>query len=183
MVVIPVKGVGEIPECEFEGEVMAKGQGKKSTKKTEVRKNDELPNSPDQDLSLEELVQENERLMAGFNQYWSLVARKEVGKTFTREAPYVQEMISEESYKLYMNLLYKSELRGVEVLGVTCEQPFLCCVDCRLTFLSHGKTVSRSLRDCWVRVQNKWYHIFKNPIIYPQLGEMHPDEKLCGVAG
>ena len=62
MVVIPVKGVGEIPECEFEGEVMAKGQGKKSTKKTEVRKNDELPNSPDQDLRLEELVQENERL-------------------------------------------------------------------------------------------------------------------------
>ena len=127
--------------------------------------------------------QENERLMAGFNQYWSLVARKEVGKTFTREAPYVQEMISEESYRLYMNLLYKSELQGVEVLGVTCEQPFLCCVDCRLTFLSHGKTVSRSLRDCWVRVQNKWYHIFKNPIIYPQLGGMHSDEKLFDVAG
>ncbi len=110
--------------------------------------------------------------MAGFNQYWSLVAGKEVEKTFTREAPYIQEMISEKSYALYMKLLYKSELQGVEVLGVTCEQPFLCCIDCRLTFLSHGKTVSRNLRDCWVRVQSKWYHVFKNPLIYPQLGHM-----------
>lgn len=127
--------------------------------------------------------QEKEELMAGFNQYWSLVAGKEVKKTFTREAPYVQEMISEESYALYLKLLYKSELQGVEVLGVTCEQPNVCCVDCRLTFLSNGKTVSRSLRDCWVRVQKKWYHVFKNPLIYPQLGDAHADEQRLSAAG
>jgi len=122
------------------------------------------------------MLEQKEGLMADFNQYWSLVAGKEVEKTFIREAPYVQEMISESSYRLYMKLLYKSELQGVEVLGVSCEQPYLCCIDCRLTFLSHGKSVSRELRDCWVRVQSKWYHVFKNPIVFPQLGELQAEK-------
>ncbi len=118
------------------------------------------------------VLEEKEGLMADFNQYWSLVARKEVEKTFAREAPYVQEMISESSYRLYMKLLYKSELQGVEVLGVSCEQPFFCCIDCRLTFLSQERTVRRNRRDCWVRVQSKWYHVLKNPIVFPQLGNL-----------
>ena len=116
-------------------------------------------------------LREKEGLMASFDQYWNYVAGKEVNKTFTCEVPYAQEMVSLANYRLYMNLLVKADLQRVEVLGMSCEKPFLCCIDCRLTLLKDGRESVRNLRDCWVKVQSGWYHVFKNPIFFPMLGK------------
>lgn len=124
------------------------------------------------------VLDENEQLREAFNQYWSYVAGKEVEETFAREAPHVQEMISEGSYRLYMNLFIKADLREVEILSLSCEQPFSCCIDCRMTYDADGKKVVRNLRDCWVRVGGDWYHIFRNPILFPQLGALDAGKRL-----
>ncbi|MEA2109653.1 MAG: nucleotide exchange factor GrpE [Pseudomonadota bacterium] len=59
---IPVKGAGKAPEFEYEGEVMAKQQTKISAETAAQQNNDEAQNSPDQDMSVEELARENEQL-------------------------------------------------------------------------------------------------------------------------
>jgi len=109
-------------------------------------------------------------LMASFSQYWRFVAGKEVEKTFVCEAPYVREILGKDAYVLYQNLFMKADLQEVEVLGVTCERSFLCCVDCRLTYVVDGKKEVHERRDRWVQVGDRWYHVLKNPMLFPQLG-------------
>ena len=110
---------------------------------------------------------EKDVLKKTFNQYWRNIAGKEVEKAFAREAPYVQEMISEDTYRLYQKLFLKAELQEVEIYRMMCEKPFLCCVDCRMVYDFDGKKDVRDRRDCWVLVDGDWYHIFKSPILFP----------------
>jgi len=113
------------------------------------------------------VFKQNDGLEAAFNQYWQLMARKEVKKAFTKEAPYVQEMVSEDRYVLYKKLFLKGELTGIKVLKVNCGKPFLCCIDCQMTYNVRGKSETRELRDCWVRVESGWYHVFRSPLFFP----------------
>ncbi len=113
------------------------------------------------------VFKENDGLEAAFNQYWWLMAGKEVKKAFTMEAPYAQEMISEERYVLYKKLFLKGELEEIKVLKVNCGKPFLCCIDCQMTYNVRGKRQVRELRDCWVRVKSGWYHVFRSPLFFP----------------
>jgi len=110
---------------------------------------------------------ENDDLKAAFNQYWQLMAGKEVKKTFAKEAPHVREMVSESRYLLYRKLLLKGDIQEVKALKVTCEKPFLCCVDCQITHDVRGRSEMYELRDCWVRVKGDWYHVFRSPLFFP----------------
>ena len=62
MVMIPVKGDGKVPEFECEGEIMAKQQTKISAETVAAQENGESEDTPGQDVSLEELIRENEQL-------------------------------------------------------------------------------------------------------------------------
>ena len=115
------------------------------------------------------ILDEKDGLKAAFKEYWRLMGRKEVEKAFAREAPHVQEMVSVEKYRLYQNLLMKAGLQEVKVQDVVCEKPFLCCVNCQMTYgsSSNSKGEKRELRDCWVRVRGSWYHVFRSPLFFP----------------
>jgi len=62
MVMIPVQGAGKAPEFECEGEGMAKRQTKNSAETVAEKENGQLQDSREQELSMEELVRENEHL-------------------------------------------------------------------------------------------------------------------------
>jgi len=113
------------------------------------------------------VFKENDGLEAAFNQYWRLMAGKEVKKAFMMEAPYVQEMISEQRYGLYKKLFLKGEFEEIKVQKMKCGKPFLCCIDCQMTYNVRGKRQVRGLRDCWVRVESGWYHVFRSPLFFP----------------
>ncbi len=116
------------------------------------------------------VLDDQEGLRASFSRYWRFFAGKEVDKTFACEAPYVREILGKDAYGLYQNLFMKADLQEVEVLDVTCEQPFLCCIDCRMTYAAKGGQKVHERRDCWVLVEGSWYHVLKNPMLFPQLG-------------
>ena len=104
---------------------------------------------------------------AAFNQYWQLMAEKEVKKTFMMEAPYIRDMVSVDRYRLYKKLFLKGNIKEVKVLGLKCDQPFRCCVDCQITYTVKGRSDVRELQDCWVWVKSGWYHIFESPLFFP----------------
>jgi len=118
------------------------------------------------------LLDEREGLRAAFNQYWRFIAGKEVEKAFTFEAPHVQEMVNGDAYRLYQQLFMQADLQEVEISdkkdGLICEQPFLCCFNCRMVYRSDkkGKDVHYR-RDCWVLVDGRWYHAFRSPLFFP----------------
>jgi len=62
MVMIPVQGAGKAPELECEGEAMAKRQTKIPSETVAEQENGELQNLQGQDMSVKELVRENEQL-------------------------------------------------------------------------------------------------------------------------
>lgn len=117
-------------------------------------------------------LQAHDGLLASFNQYWTVRAGKDAEAAFKLEAPYVQEMTSLNRYRLYAaSLSRKTRLVDVEVLDMQCEQPFCCCINCRLVFKADdGREVVRNLRDCWVLAAGRWSHVLKNPMIFPELG-------------
>ncbi len=115
------------------------------------------------------LLDDKEGLRESFNQYWRFIAGKEVEKTFACEAPYVQEMVNKNTYRLYQkNFLMKADLKKVEVLNsMVCEQPFKCCIDCRLYYDAEGRKKVSERQDCWVLVDGSWYHVLRSPLFFP----------------
>lgn len=114
-----------------------------------------------------DVIVEKDGLKTSFYRYWEFIAGKEVDKAFACESPYVQEMVEVGHYRNYKNLVTPGDLQEVKVLGMSCEQPFLCCLDCRMTYSVGNEKVERELRDCWVLVSGDWYHVFKNPLLFP----------------
>lgn len=115
------------------------------------------------------LLDDKKGLREAFNQYWRFIAGKEVEKAFACEAPYVQEMVNESTYRLYQkNFLMKADLEKVEVYNsMLCEQPFKCCIDCRLYYNADGRKKVSERQDCWVLVDGNWYHVFRSPLFFP----------------
>ncbi|HHD63743.1 MAG TPA: nucleotide exchange factor GrpE, partial [Desulfobulbaceae bacterium] len=62
MVMIPVKGVGKVPDGECEGEDMVKQKAKSSAETVAGQQNNEPQNPAGQDAGLEELTRENAQL-------------------------------------------------------------------------------------------------------------------------
>jgi len=83
------------------------------------------------------------------------------------EAPHVKEMIPRNRYEKYIKYMSKS-LNDVYIdrfLG--CDRDFYCCFDVVFGYSTvAGKTYSK---DCWVKVDGKWYHVLFNPLFFPEL--------------
>jgi hypothetical protein len=53
-------------------------------------------------------------------------------------------------------------------LGIDHEGEYLCAVKCKLLIeLPDGKKEEVGIRDRWVLVRDKWYHLIKNPFFFP----------------
>jgi hypothetical protein len=127
-------------------------------------------------------LQAQDGLLASFDQYWTVRARKEAEASFKLEAPYIQEMTSFNRYRLYMIALNRNvKLVEVEILDMKCEQPFYCTVSCRLVYAAaDGRREERNLRDYWVLADGRWSHVLRNPMIFPELGKVEDVERGAG---
>jgi hypothetical protein len=110
-------------------------------------------------------------LLARFNQFWRAYADGDVAGAFALEAPYIQEMVQPEKYRLYHDLmLRKSTLKAVEVVAIHEINDFIREVECRLIMENAtGERHERETLDRWLRVESGWYHTFTNPLLFPEL--------------
>jgi len=116
-------------------------------------------------------LKDNRALIQTFQRYWAYRIKENIDEAFAMEAPYVQEMVSLGRYRNYLRLYGKARLKAVHIYKVEPESEQYLCLDCRGFYELKGeKKETRDFRDCWVRVNGKWYHVLKNPLIFPSLG-------------
>lgn len=116
-------------------------------------------------------LKKNEALVQAFKRYWAFRVKENVDEAFKLEAPYVQEMVAPGRYRNYLKLYGKARLKSVHIYAVRVESSFHICLQCRGEYEVKGKKEeTRDFDDCWVEVKGKWYHVLKNPLIFPKLG-------------
>jgi hypothetical protein len=113
--------------------------------------------------------QQNEALRQAFQRYWGFRAKGDFLDAFKMEAPYIQEMVSPDTYHDYIRLFSKVQLDEIHIYRMDSEEPFFVSLECRGVYQQKGKPETRDFLDHWVRADGKWYHVIKNPLMFPQL--------------
>ena len=107
-------------------------------------------------------------LEKAFAQYWANRFSGTPKEGFAMEAPHFQDMVSEGLYTRYTKNARVNKLVSVQILGIDYEGEHLCAVKCKLLLeLPDGKRDETGVRDRWVLVGDKWYHVIKNRLFFP----------------
>lgn len=130
------------------------------------------PLTPSVVIEKEAGFKDNRGLVQAFERYWAYRVKENVSEAFALEAPYVQEMVSPGRYRNYLRLYGKARLKAVHIYAVEPESTQYLCLDCKGVYeLNSEKEETRDFQDCWVKVNGKWYHVLKNPLIFPRLDQ------------
>jgi len=122
-------------------------------------------------IKVENQVELDKEFIRRVVSYWQNRYNLEVKSAFSQEAPYVQEMVSLEKYANYLKLYVKQTpiLTKVSLKKVTKQNKSDVCLDVELFLRYKDKTVKRELEDCWLKLRKTWYHVLRNPLIFPEL--------------
>lgn len=107
-------------------------------------------------------------LEKAFVQYWGNRFSGTPKEGFLQEAPYFQEMISENLYTRYVGNASKNKLVSAEVLGLDHEGEYLWAIKCKMLIeLPNGTIEEVGVRDRWVFAGKRWYHVIQNRFFFP----------------
>lgn len=107
-----------------------------------------------------------------FTDYWGFRLAGNIAEAFKIEAPYVQEMVN---YKRYESFLKKVK-DGLDVIKLRKQ---IRRTEHLIEFhasIMDGKDEIAGLRDTWVFVNGKWYHVFEDRLILPDDGSSFLEE-------
>jgi len=96
--------------------------------------------------------------------YWEARAQRDFKAAFALEAPFFQETVLFSKYQSILINLEKRPLERLEVRRLECTCPFFC----RLVLFHKRGSRGIFLNDYWVRVEGRWYHVFRSPFFFPQ---------------
>jgi hypothetical protein len=113
----------------------------------------------------------DEGLRKAFSHYWGLRFAGMVEDAYALEAPYFKEMVPMGRYRLYTEGTRKNELVEMEVRAVNKQTDHFFEIQC----LSRLRTPDGSLKeihlvDRWVDVDGTWFHVLRDPVVFPAAG-------------
>jgi hypothetical protein len=107
-------------------------------------------------------------LEKAFSHYWGLRYAGMVDEAFALEAPYFQEMVPIGRYKLRVEGARKNKLIEMEVSGVKKQTDQFFEIQCLSRFKAPGGDLKEVyLVDRWVNVDGTWFHVFRDPVVFP----------------
>ena len=112
----------------------------------------------------------DDRLKDAFAVYWALRFTGPIEDAFAFEAPYFQEMVGAKRYGALLRGTLMNVLDEVEVRDLVRESEYLYEVHCAIRFTRpDGGKKQMFYRDLWVYAGDRWYHILRNPILFPRV--------------
>lgn len=106
-----------------------------------------------------------------FSYYWALRFEGPCRKLFLLEADYVREMINEKRYNNFVKRAFTRELVDIVVVRIEQKHQFLYHIYCILHLKDEREAIQKvSIRDRWVKVENRWCHALRDPFMFPSLG-------------
>lgn len=108
-------------------------------------------------------------LRKSFERYWAARYTKDMVKaSFAIEAPYFQEMVDEQRYNVYIGSAYMNIPTEIRLQRMTKETDNLRNIDFVLQLkLTNGEIQDVFFTDTWLKVRGKWYHVLKDPLVFP----------------
>lgn len=116
----------------------------------------------------DEIEWECDDLAFAFRSYWLDLYRGRVDQAWEREAPFFRYLADRGVYQAFRIGVSKNTLERIIVTGVVERGPRARQVRGRIVFSSgSGKSGDMQLIDDWVQVQGTWYHVYRNPRVFP----------------
>lgn len=107
-------------------------------------------------------------LAQAFEKYWSAFAREDMDACLEMEAPHFRFVVDRERYVNYFDIVTKGEVTKVEILEPHARTPFFAEVPIWLIKRTpSGEVVRIGMKDRWVKVQGRWYHVIRDPLVFP----------------
>lgn len=108
-------------------------------------------------------------LESKFVRYWSLRFKGDKQRDlFQMEAPHFQAMAGFERYRVYLRNLPLGRLDRVKIHKLERISDNLIFVSMTVDYAdAEGRKRSFSMRDRWVLVDNEWFHLIKDPLLFP----------------
>jgi hypothetical protein len=111
-------------------------------------------------------------LEATFEQYWAARLSGDWETAFGMEAPYFQEIVPRPLYSNYVKNAINNEWLGMELLNLERNPEYFVALTMRLTYKSRrGRDGTVTLKDRWVEVNGRWYHVLRDRFIFPSVSE------------
>ncbi len=119
-------------------------------------------------LASEEISWPGSDLKKRFEQYWGLRFQGQIEEIRAIEAPYLQEMIPFGQYRNYMRGAGRNTLKKIEVFDIVQRSENFVEISLNLHFEKEsGEETTSGRRDRWVRAQDEWFHVIRDPLIFP----------------
>jgi hypothetical protein len=107
-------------------------------------------------------------LKKAFSRYWGLRFAGMVEDAYALEAPYFQEMVPMGRYKLVAEGTRKNKLVEMEVRAVSKQTDHFFEIQCLSRFKApDGRIKEVHIVDRWVDVDGTWFHVLKDPMVFP----------------
>jgi len=107
-------------------------------------------------------------LKRAFAHYWGNRFSGTPKEGFALEAPYFQEMVSEDFYRRYVQNAVQNKLISINLLGLDKEGEQLCALNCKMLIeLPNGNKEEVSIKDRWVFAGERWYHVIRDQFFFP----------------
>ena len=102
-------------------------------------------------------------LLRAVTLYWEARIERDHRKAFYLEAPYFQEVVLFDYYETYLKFFEKTPLKRIKIKKISCPNGNIC----ELIMELHYADSTRGLKDWWIKIKNKWYHVIKDPLFFP----------------
>ena len=107
----------------------------------------------------------DKKLENQFRTYWSKRFAGPVEDGYNMENHYFREMVSLGKYRTYTQNAIKNKLLKMEILEIERVSDYLVKIECTaLIQSSDGKPEEVMMADRWVYVDQKWWHVIRDPL-------------------
>lgn len=110
----------------------------------------------------------NAALAQAFIDYWKFFIDGNHEGAYAAEAPHFRFLYGEDRYSPYFFGATKSGIYEVQAMDPVLKGDF--CAEIPIYVmkkLANGEITRFGMRDRWIQVQGRWYHLLRDPIAFP----------------
>lgn len=134
---------------------------------TESAFSDKIILSYNPEITKPESVWPDKKLEERFREYWYRRFAGDIDGVWKLEAPHFQFMAQRHLYDNYLSSSGVQFPLLVHVFEITSLGNHVYNVRVRMDLTRAGQERSVSMNDRWVKVQGDWYHVIRDPLVFP----------------
>jgi len=112
----------------------------------------------------------DEELRAAFLRYWSLRFTGPHSDSWEMEVPYFRFVIHPQRYQAYVQRFYGFDLDRLNISRIKVIDDNLVEIDLHIVYSDEaGKQGDVVRKERWLRLQDQWMHVIRNPNLFPEI--------------